>query len=240
MKRILVVDDDREMVRTLCDVLRLHGWDAQGRLSGEEGVDAVSHSVFDAVLMDIKMTGMNGVDALRAMKKTRPDVCVVLMTAYASAELLSQAVDEGALQVLSKPVPLRQLTARLEEVLCQGRPVLIVDDDRESQREIASLLRAKGYEALRAGSLEEALVLLESSHPVAAVLDLPLEHLEPRDVVVAIKRLSPAVTLILSSGTPRLLEEATTELPAGFVHATLEKPFAPEQLLELLDDVARV
>jgi DNA-binding NtrC family response regulator len=240
MKRILVVDDDRQMVRTLCDILRMKGWDAQGRYSGEEGVEAVNRQVFDAVLMDIKMTGMNGVDALRAMKKARPDVCVVLMTAYASHELLSRAVEEGALEVLTKPVPLRELTERLEEVLSHGRPVLVVDDDGDSFAELRTRLRAKGYEVIKATTLDEALVVLESAHPVAAVLDIPLDHLEPRDAVLTIKRLSPAVTLILSSGTPQLLDETTTELPSGFVHATLKKPFPPEKLLELLDDVARV
>ena len=240
MRRILVVDDDRQMVRTLCDILRLRGWDAEGRFSGEEGVEAVHREPFDAVLMDIKMTGMNGVEALRAMKKAKPMVCVVLMTAYASNELLDRAVEEGALEVLTKPVPLRELSERLEEVLSVGRPVLVVDDDGAYFSEMAVRLRAKGYEALAAGTLDEALAVLESAHPVAAVLDLPLDHLEPKDVVLAIKRLSPAVTLILSSGTPQLLDQTTTELPKGFVHATLKKPFPPEKLLELLDDVARV
>jgi DNA-binding NtrC family response regulator len=240
VKRILVVDDDRQMVRTLCDILSLRGWQAVGKFSGEEAVEAVRDEDFGAVLMDIKMTGMNGVEALTAMKKARPSVRVFLMTAYSSSELIRRAVEEGALEVLSKPVPLPLLTARLEAVLSNGLPVLVIDDDGDYLAALASTLEEEGYEALRASSLEEALAVLERQHPVAAVLDLPLDHLEPKDVVLTIKRMSPAVTLILCSGTPQLLDATTTQLPSGLVHATLRKPFPPERLLELLDDVSRV
>ena len=53
----------------------------------------------------------------------------------------------------------------------------------------------------------------------------------------AIKRLSPAVAVILYSGHPKLLDETTSELPTGSIHAALKKPFPPEKLLELLDGV---
>jgi DNA-binding NtrC family response regulator len=239
VKRILVVDDDRQMVRTLCDILSLHGWQAVGAYSGEEAVDAVGRDSYDAVLMDIKMTGMDGVAALRAMKRTRPGVRVMLMTAYASSELLQLAVEEGALEILTKPVSLPFLTSRLEGVLSGGFPVLVVDDDAVFLDALGAALRSKGYEALEARSLDDALGVLEDEDPVAAVLDLPLEHLEPRDVVLAIKRLSPAVTLILCSGQPQILDAARSELPSGWIHATLRKPFPPERLLDLLDDVGR-
>jgi two-component system, NtrC family, response regulator HydG len=237
VKRILVVDDDRQMVRTLCDILSLHGWAAEGAFSGERAVEAVGRDAYDAVLMDIKMTGMDGVEALRAMKKARPGVRVLLMTAYASNELLERAVEEGALEILTKPVSLPLLTSRLEEMLNGGFPVLVVDDDDAFLDALGSMLRDRGYEALEAASLEEALGVLEEENPVAAVLDLPLDHLDAREVVLAIKRLSPAVTLILYSRQPELLEEARADLPSGWIHATLRKPFPPERLLELLDDV---
>lgn len=239
MRRILVVDDDRQMVRTLRDILTLHGWHAEGRFSGEDAVDAVREGDYDAVLMDIRMTGIDGVEALRAMKRERPAVRVVLMTAYASSELLARAVEEGALEVLTKPVPLPLLTSRLAEVLSSGVPVLVVDDDTSFLLTLCSILRKRGYHALEAASLDEALRVLGERDPVAAVLDLRLDHLEPKEVVLAIKRLSPAVALILYSGHPQLLDRTASELPSGWVHGTLKKPFSPDRLLELLDDVAR-
>src|SRR6185436_7396406 len=92
LKRILVVDDERQMTRTLCDILALHGWETDARHSGEEAVAAVHETDYDAVLMDVKMEGINGVEALQQIRERRPSARVILMTAYSSAELLEQAV----------------------------------------------------------------------------------------------------------------------------------------------------
>ena len=81
MGRILIVDDERLMVKTLGDIVRLHGWEADGAYSGESAVEAVRGKEYAVVLMDIRMTGINGVEAFKAMKEIRPDIRVVLMTA---------------------------------------------------------------------------------------------------------------------------------------------------------------
>jgi DNA-binding NtrC family response regulator len=106
MKTVLIVDDDRQMVRTLSDILRLHGWEVHDAYSGEEAIAAVEARNFTAVLMDVRMGGVNGVDAFRAMKRIRPHIRVVLMTAYSASELMAEAEREGALR---KPFPPKQL-----------------------------------------------------------------------------------------------------------------------------------
>jgi two-component system, NtrC family, response regulator HydG len=239
VKRVLVVDDDRQMVRTLCDILTLHGWDAHARHSGEEAVTAVQEQDFAAVLMDVRMEGMNGVEALARIRHHRPGAKVVLMTAYSSADLLKQAEEEGALQILSKPVQLPVLIELLEKALHGGDPVLVVDDDPIFLRSIVDPLRGRGFNVLQATSLDQGLALLSEGHPVAAVLDLRLGDLGPVDVVLAIKRASPAVAVILCSGDPRLIDEATTETPPGSVYGAVRKPFAPDHLIGMLDDILR-
>lgn len=109
--RALVVDDDRAMVRTLSDVLRLKGWEVDNAYSGTEAVNAVANGAFNVVLMDVTMPGLNGVAALKAIRARRPDVRVVLMTAYAAQELLADAAREGAHRVLPKPLDLPALLA---------------------------------------------------------------------------------------------------------------------------------
>ncbi len=113
-RRILVVDDDRAMVRTLCDILILRGWDAVGVHSGEEAVDAACSQGFPVVLMDIKMPGMDGVAAFKAMKNCPPVKRVVLMTAHTAPELLDEANREGAYRVMMKPLDLPALLAALD------------------------------------------------------------------------------------------------------------------------------
>jgi CheY-like chemotaxis protein len=113
--RILVVDDDHAMVRTLCDILRLRGWDATGVHSGEEAVQVACAEQYPVILMDIRMPGMDGVTAFKAMKQCAPPARkVVLMTAHTAPELLDEARREGAHDVMSKPIDLPSLMALLE------------------------------------------------------------------------------------------------------------------------------
>ncbi len=232
---ILVVDDDRQMVKTLSAVLQLHGWKTVGAYSGEEAIAANEAQVFTAVLMDVKMPGINGVDAFRAIRKARPRMPVVLMTAYAAHDLLEQAEREGAMMVMPKPVSWPTLIGLLDRASAQPRSVLLVDDDPEFLGTLADVVAAHGVRVLRAQTMAEALHFLETEAPAIVVLDLRLDGVQPSDAVLAIKELSPAVILILCTGYPRLLDQTLASIPHGWVHAGLTKPFAPERLLEVLD-----
>jgi DNA-binding NtrC family response regulator len=185
-KRVLIVDDDRQMVRTLSDILRLHGWDAHGTYSGEEAIEAVEHAEFDVVLMDVRMEGVNGVEAFRAMKRIRPGIRVVLMTAYTAGELIAEAEREGALRVLAKPVVLPVLVEMLEQAVTGERQVLVVDDDPGYLRTLSDVLRHNGYRVLEANSLEAAIGRLEEDSPGVVVLDLRLDGITPAETVLAI------------------------------------------------------
>jgi DNA-binding NtrC family response regulator len=233
-RRVLIVDDDREMVRTLCDILALHGWTADGAHSGEEAVAAVTAQAYAAVVMDVRMGGMNGVEALRAMRRLRPGLPVILMTAYTAAELLAEAEREGALHIFPKPVSIDRLTALLESTIATTRCVLVVDDNIEFLRTLTATLRHRGFAVLEASTLEEAIAMLERRSPGAVVLHLRLDDLEPRECVLAIKRVSPAVALILYSGHPPTLASTTAEMPKAWIRGALQKPFDPERLIELL------
>jgi DNA-binding NtrC family response regulator len=236
-RRILIVDDDRLMVRTLRDILSLRGWETDGVHSGEEAVAAIRVNEYAVVLMDVRMSGMTGVEALREMRALRPDLRVILMTAYAATELLAQAERDGALHVFPKPVELERLMDTLDAVIADARCVLIVDDDADFLRTLADLVAARGYGTLRAGTLDEALALLQAQLPGAVMLDLRLDGLEPRENVLAIKSVSPAVALILYSGHPLALEQTTGSLPPKFIRGVLQKPFPPDRVFELLDAI---
>jgi len=236
-RRILIVDDDRLMVRTLRDILSLRGWETDGVHSGEEAVAAVRVNEYAVVLMDVRMSGMTGVEALREMRALRPDLRVILMTAYAATELLAQAERDGALHVFPKPVELERLMDTLDAVIADARCVLIVDDDADFLRTLADLVAARGYGTLRAGTLDEALALLQAQLPGAVMLDLRLDGLEPRENVLAIKSVSPAVALILYSGYPLALAQTTGSLPPKFIRGVLQKPFPPDRVFELLDAI---
>jgi DNA-binding NtrC family response regulator len=238
-RTILVVDDDRQMVRTLSAVLRLHGWDTTSAYSGEEAVAATATQRFDAVLMDVRMPGINGVEALRRIHETQPRTPIILMTAYAAHELLEQAERDGAVRILGKPIAWPKLLAVLTDVVSTNRSVLVVDDDPQFLSTLGQVLQQHGSKVEKAGSLAEAMALIETASPSVVVLDLKLEDIQPMDAVLAIKELSPSVALILYSGHPHMLDDTVAALPSEWVHAGLKKPFPPEQLIGLLDALTR-
>ncbi len=236
-QRILIVDDEKQMVKTLTDVVRLHGWEADGAYSGEMAVDAVRENDYAVVLMDVRMTGINGVEAFKAMKQVRPDIRVILMTAYTAAEIMAEAEREGALRVLSKPVALTGLIELLEDATKASRCVLVVDDDAAFLKTLRKLLEQHGYATFTAGTLDDALEMLESKSPSVVVLDLRLNGVSAPESVLAIKHVSPSVALILCSGHPAALDETASSMSPRLIHASLHKPFSPDALLQILDEV---
>lgn len=237
-RRILVVDDDRQMVRTLCDVLGRRGWEAEAAYSGEEAVAATVRSRYDAILMDIRMSGIDGVEAFRKIRAAQPEVPVILMTAYSTRGLLDEAERLGVLRVLPKPFPLPSLISLLDEAVAAGDSVLVVDDDADFLRTLGELVEARGHRFLRAQTLAEALEMLERRSPEVIVLDLRLDGVEPRDAVIAIRRAAPSVALVLCSGYPELIADTLSSYPRTWFRAALQKPFDPERLLGVLDEVA--
>jgi DNA-binding NtrC family response regulator len=235
-QRLLIVDDDQQMVRTLVDVVQLHGWEADGAYSGEAAVDAVRERDYAIVLMDVRMTGINGLEAFKAMKTVRPGIRVILMTAYTAAEILAEAEREGALRILQKPVALRGLIECLQDSMTL-RSVLVVDDDAAFLKTLGQLLEQNGYSTITAGTLNDALGMLETASPAAVILDLRLDGITAPETILAIKHVSPSVALILCSGYPAALEETTSSMPPRLIHASLHKPFAPTALLDILNEV---
>jgi len=102
--KILLVDDNEAFLDSAMDVLEMEGFDVTTASSGEEGVRKVRSGSFDVVLMDIKMPGLNGVEAFIEMKKHHPNIRVIICTAYMIDDLIRQARREGAFAVLNKPL----------------------------------------------------------------------------------------------------------------------------------------
>ena len=106
---VLVVDDE-ETARTYCaDVLSELGFEAQAAESAKQALEMLESGQFDIVLADVRMPGMSGLDLLKTIQETYPDIDVVMMTGYGTVASAVQAMRQGAYDYLTKPLKVEDL-----------------------------------------------------------------------------------------------------------------------------------
>ncbi len=125
--RIMVVDDDPGMRITLEGILEDEGFEVVGVEDGHRAIDLAKDTRFALILMDIKMPGINGVDAYKEIKKVSPESVVVMLTGYSVEGLVKEALAEGAYAVVYKPFAVEQLMDIVHTIL-DTSCVLVVDD----------------------------------------------------------------------------------------------------------------
>lgn len=114
---ILVVDDETSQRELLEMVLSEEGYSVEMASNGEEAVKKVSDRFYNLVVMDLKMPGMGGLQALKEIKQISPTVQVLIITAYASVDSAVDAMRSGALSYLTKPVDLEELKIQVEKTM---------------------------------------------------------------------------------------------------------------------------
>ncbi len=102
-KRILIVDDEPQILDFLRDLFSATGWDVQSADSGTAGIEKLEHGRYDVILTDLKMPGADGIEVLRTAKNLRLDAEVVLMTGYGTVDSAIEAMRAGAFHYLTKP-----------------------------------------------------------------------------------------------------------------------------------------
>ena len=236
--RVLVVDDNFGLVETLLDILDVQGYEAVGAESALMAIAKVREQPFDVILMDIKMPGMNGVEAFKEIKKLAPETAVVMMTAHTLPELVEEARREGALAVLAKPLDMERLIIFLDEWR-RGMPVLIVDDEGDFCRTLKDILEGRNYRVAVAADASQAIDMVATIQCDVVVLDMKLPSGDGLDVFFAIREMSPKIAVILITGYRQEMEKRMEEGVRNGAYSCLYKPFHVEEVLELLQAICR-
>jgi DNA-binding response OmpR family regulator len=107
--RVLIVDDEAELVSALAERLRLRGFDATGATSGDEALAQLAAAPCDVVVLDVKMPVLGGLEVLRRIKERHPALPVVLLTGHGSTHDADRGMQLGAFDYLMKPVSINDL-----------------------------------------------------------------------------------------------------------------------------------
>lgn len=119
---VLVADDERGIRRALSRVLKYYGFTVIEAEDGQHAVDTFTEHADEiaAVILDVTMPGMNGIDAFRAIRRIRPHAPVLLSSGYTEQDILMQLADENLTGFVEKPFDEASLVRTLRSLM--GRP----------------------------------------------------------------------------------------------------------------------
>jgi DNA-binding NtrC family response regulator len=119
--RLLIIDDETVFVEVLAKRLARRGVRVEKAFSGHQGIQLLRHRDFDAVLLDLKMVDMDGLEVLKVIKIVAPDLPVILLSGHGASEAARTGMAGGAFDFLAKPCDLNRLMEKIRDAIA-GRP----------------------------------------------------------------------------------------------------------------------
>jgi CheY-like chemotaxis protein len=217
---IVVADDDADIRSVLADFLGPHGFTIVEAADGVELLAQVSRARPVAVIVDVNMPRLGGVDAVRRLRAGHPDLTIIVITG-AAEETRGPALAAGATTVLAKPLPLTDLLPALglapgaeppapappvepapaDEVAAIRGRVLVVDDDAELREILVEMLQLRGHTVVAVASAADAARAVAVHRPDVMLLDIYMPGLSGVDALPVLRAIAPDMRIIMVSGS---------------------------------------
>jgi DNA-binding NtrC family response regulator len=139
--RVLLVDDEEDFTATLAERLESRGIDVDVSSNGPEAIDRVREKAYDALVIDLAMPGMDGIEATKRLLADNPDLQVILLTGHATVRKGVEAISSGAIEFLEKPADVNLLIGQIEKA--RANRVLLTE--KRVEETITDILRTKGW-----------------------------------------------------------------------------------------------
>ena len=127
-KPILIVDDEKNIRLTLSRSLEVLGVETDSAEDGKEALVKLREKEFGLILLDIRMPGVDGMEVLRQVRESRPDIRIIILTAYGTIELAVEAMKLGAVDFIQKPFVPEQIRERVARVMSREKSRQSKDD----------------------------------------------------------------------------------------------------------------
>ncbi len=139
--RILLIDDETELLSTLAERMETRGMRVMTAESGEAAIELVRKRNFDAIVLDLAMPGIDGIETLRRLRKINPDLQVILLTGQATVQKSIEAMKLGAVDLLEKPTDFEVLIAKIEEASAKKAELF----EKRTAEQMNDIMRKKGW-----------------------------------------------------------------------------------------------
>ncbi len=154
--KILLAEDEKRMNRALCEILRQEGYEVDPVFNGTDALDYIESGLYDIIILDIMMPGMNGYDVAKHARKSGIRTPILMLTAKSELDDKVEGLDSGADDYLTKPFMTKELLARLRAL---GRRNLPTDDGSLTFGDLSldvkrATLNSAGGQSVRLGEKE--------------------------------------------------------------------------------------
>ncbi len=140
-EKVLLVDDEKEFLEVMSERMAARGMDVTTAESPQEALAQVEGGAYDAIVLDLMMPGMDGIETLKAIKLRNPELQVILLTGHATLEKGIEAMKLGAMDFVEKPADLNELTEKIKRA--QAQKMVLVQQKMEHK--LKSIINAKGW-----------------------------------------------------------------------------------------------
>lgn len=140
-EKVLLIDDEVEFLEALSERMEIRGMEVTTAENAAAAVSAINSGDFDAIVLDLQMPDMNGIDMLKVIRKTNPDMQVILLTGQATLEAGIQAMKLGAMDFMEKPADIDALTDKIKKA--QAKKMVIVE--KKTEKKVNDILKSKGW-----------------------------------------------------------------------------------------------
>ena len=138
---VLVVDDEEQFLKVFSQRLEGRGMKVDTSTSGEEALTKVAGKDFDAIILDLAMPGMNGIETLKRIRSENPELQIIILTGHGSIEKGVEAIKEGAVDFLEKPADVNKVMEKISEA--KRKKVVLVEKKHEAN--VKEIIQSKGW-----------------------------------------------------------------------------------------------
>lgn len=139
--KVLLVDDEDDFLEVLGERMTVRGMDVRTTTSAKDALKISEEQTFDAIVLDLMMPEMDGLEVLKTIKAKHPEMQIILLTGHGTVEKGVEAMRLGAMDFIEKPADLEALTEKIKKA--QARKMILVE--RKAEEEVREILISKGW-----------------------------------------------------------------------------------------------
>ena len=140
-EKVLLVDDEKDFIEALGERMENRGMNVSTTTSAKDAIKRVKKESYDAIVLDLQMPEMDGMEALKAIKKINPNMQVILLTGHATVEKGIEAMKLGAMDLIEKPTDIETIAEKIKKA--QANKIILVE--KKTEEKVRKIISTKGW-----------------------------------------------------------------------------------------------